>query len=350
MTVNLIGRTFQECLLNLQRLKLNPEKCQLFQKEVQYLQHVVSPEEITTDPEKLRASREWPTPKNKKEIRSFLGLCTYYRRFISGFANVLKPLTKPTEEKQAFQWTAELKAAFRTLKESLCTALIFAYRQPVEWFVVDTDSSDVGIGGVLSQVQDGQEQVVYYSKPLNKAERNHCATRREILVIVGRLEHSRKYLYGQEIHLRTDLSALTWLMSFKNLEGQTARWIQRLQEYSFISEHHYGRKQQFRCPFATIVPRRVYSLPESRGAGRRQAGTIYCGYSRNRLRSSLFQNGTTVRQGHRTHSGGNRDRTAPRMERHRRLQTHVQKLLSPVDIPRVRNDVLERHWETADER
>jgi hypothetical protein len=85
---------------------------------------------------------------------------------------------------------------------------------------VDTDVSNVGIGGVLSQVQDGQERVIaYYSKTLSKAERNYCITRRELLATVKTLEHFHTYLYGQEFHLRTDHSALTWLMSFKNLEG-----------------------------------------------------------------------------------------------------------------------------------
>jgi hypothetical protein len=91
---------------------------------------------------------------------------------------------------------------------------------------VDTDASNVGIGGVLSQVQDWQKRVIaYYSKTLNKAERNYLVTRRELIAIVKTLEHFHKYLHGQEFHLRTDHSALTWLMSFKNVEGQTARWI-----------------------------------------------------------------------------------------------------------------------------
>jgi hypothetical protein len=111
-----------------------------------------------------------------------------------------------------------------------------------------------GIGGVLTHVQDGQERVIaYYSKMLNKAERNYCFTRRELLAIVRTLEHFHKYLYGQKFHLRTDHSALTWLMSFKNLEGQTARWIQRLQEYNFTSVHRQGRKQQRRRPFTATL-------------------------------------------------------------------------------------------------
>jgi hypothetical protein len=138
--VIIIGRTFQEHL-NLQkvfqrfrevRLKLNQGKCQLLQKEVKNLGHIVSPEGISTDHEKLNAVREWPTPKDKHEIRSFLILFTYYRRFISGFAYIAKPLTRLTEEKDAFQWTQEVEDAFQTLKRALCAAPILAYPQPGE--------------------------------------------------------------------------------------------------------------------------------------------------------------------------------------------------------------------------
>jgi hypothetical protein len=105
--VIVIGSTFQEHILNLRkvserfreaRLKLNLGKCQLLRKEVQYLGNIISPEGISTDPEKLKAVREWPTPKDRHEIRKFLGLCTYYRRYISGFGNIAKPLTKLTEQ------------------------------------------------------------------------------------------------------------------------------------------------------------------------------------------------------------------------------------------------------------
>jgi hypothetical protein len=98
---------------------------------------------------------------------------------------------------------------------------------------------------VLYQVLGRQERVIaYYSKMLNKAERNYCVTRQELLSIVRTLEHFHKYLYGQTFQLRTNHLALNWLMSFKNLEGQTARWIQRLQEYNFISENLQGQKHK----------------------------------------------------------------------------------------------------------
>jgi hypothetical protein len=206
METVLRGLTYDSCLVYLYnvivvfqrfseaRLKLNPEKCQLLQKEVRYLRHTVSPGGITTDPEKLKAVHEWPTPKNKHEVRGFLGLCTHYRLFIFGFTNIAKPLTKLTEQKQFFQWTPE----------ALCAAPILAYPRPDERYIVDTDASNIGIGRVLSQLQDGQARVIaYYSKMLTKPKRNYYVTPRELLAIVNTLEHFRKYLYGQEFHLCT---------------------------------------------------------------------------------------------------------------------------------------------------
>jgi hypothetical protein len=125
------SRTFQEQLLNLWKvfhlfreahLKL-AQRSAIFQREIRYLRHIVSLEGITTGPVKPKALQEWPTLENKHGIRSVLGLCAYYRRFISNFANVAKPLTKLTEEKQAFQWTPEVEAAFQALKETLFIVL-----------------------------------------------------------------------------------------------------------------------------------------------------------------------------------------------------------------------------------
>jgi hypothetical protein len=253
-------------------LKLNPEKCQLFQKEVRYLGNIVSPERVTTDPEKLEAVKNWPPPTDKHQLRIFLGLCTYYRRFIHGFADVAKPLTRLTDEKRTLEWSPEAEAAFRSLKEALCTAPILGFPRPGQKLIVDTDSSNTGRGGINSQVQDGHERVLaYFSKTLSKAERNYCLTRRELLATVKTLEHFHKYLYGQEFHLLTDHSALTCLLSFRNFEGQTAHWVQRLQEYNFTSEHRQGMRHtnadelsrrpcQEECPHCLKVEQRADGL------------------------------------------------------------------------------------------
>jgi len=194
-------------------------------------------------PQEVESCEELAKTEAQTPVEEFSGAvyCTYYRSIISGFADIAKPLTKLTEEKQTFEWSTEAKTAFQALKNTLYTAPVLGYPQPGEKFIIDTDDSNIVIGGVLSQVQDGSERgVVYFSKTLSKAERNYCVTRRQLFAIVKTLDHIHEYLYGQEFHLRTDHSALTWLLNFRNLEGQTARWVQRLQEYNFKSEHRQG--------------------------------------------------------------------------------------------------------------
>jgi hypothetical protein len=136
-------------------LKLNPKKCHLFQQRVAYLGHIVSEDGIATDPEKLKAVSEWPTPQTVTQVRSFLGLCSYYRRFIKSFSSIAKPLHILTEKNRVFYWTSEAEVAFQTLKNALITSPILAYPDPHSEFILDTDASNFGIGAVLSQVQDG---------------------------------------------------------------------------------------------------------------------------------------------------------------------------------------------------
>ncbi|GFW44473.1 retrovirus-related Pol polyprotein from transposon 412 [Trichonephila clavipes] len=192
-------------------------------------------------PEKVSAVKNWKRPENLRELRSFLGLCTYYRKFVKGFSNIARPLHKLTESKQKFQWTKECEDAFLQLKEALTSSPILIYPQPDKPFILDTDASNESVGAVLSQEIDGQERVVaYWSKCLSKPERNYCVTRKELLAIVKAIEHFHHYLYGQKFLLRTDHASLTWLMNFRNTEGQVARWIQRLNEYYFDIRHRKG--------------------------------------------------------------------------------------------------------------
>lgn len=246
----IVGRTFEEHLSNIRRvfqrlkeanLKLNPKKCQFFRKEVTYLGHIISAEGVKTDPAKIIAVREWPRPESIRDLRSFLGLCTYYRRFVKSFSAVAKPLHRLTEKNTQFNWTDECETSFNFLKQALTTTPILAYPEPERQFILDTDASADGIGAVLSQVFDTEERVIaYFSKSLGKAERNYCVTRKELLAIVKAVEHFHHYVYGRKFILRTDHASLKWLLSFKEPEGQVARWIQRLQEYDFEIRHRKG--------------------------------------------------------------------------------------------------------------
>ncbi|KAF8782265.1 Retrovirus-related Pol polyprotein like [Argiope bruennichi] len=163
------------------------------------------------------------------------------RRFVKGFSSIARPLHRLTENKQKFLWTDECEEAFNSLKAALTSSPILVYPDPEKQFILDTDASHESVGAVLSQEINGQEHVIaYWSKCLSKPERNYCVTRKELLAIVKAVENFHSYLYGRKFLLRTDHASLTWLLNFKNTEGQIARWIQKLEEYDFEIKHRKG--------------------------------------------------------------------------------------------------------------
>ena len=246
------GGTFEEHLTNLRtvferlriaKLKLSPGKCNLFQPKVGYLGHILSAEGISTDPRKIEAVSTWSPHTNLSELWSFLGICSYYRTFITSFAEIAKPLHNLLENKRMFEWSHEAQQAFQELKDRLVRAPILGYPLPDALLILDTDASNQAVGAVLSQLQDGQEQVIaYYSQTLSRPQKQYCVTRRELLAVIKAVQHFHHYLYGRHFTVRIDHAALKWLLSFRNPEGQTARWIQRLQEYDFEIEHRSGLK------------------------------------------------------------------------------------------------------------
>ena len=224
-------------------LKLKPSKCRLFADRVNYLGHVVSADGVETDELKVKAVQDWPVPQHKKDVRAFLGTCGYYRRFISNYADISRPLSQLSAKHARFQWTDECQKAFEQLKQHLTTAPVLAYPDHSLPFLLDTDASNVGTGAVLSQVQDGQERVVaYYSKMFTKEEANYCVTRQELLAVVKAVKHFRPHLYGREFTVRTDHASLPWLLRTPHPAGQFARWLETLSEYSFQLVHRKGLK------------------------------------------------------------------------------------------------------------
>lgn len=170
----MFSSTFKEHLRRLQEvftrlreagLKLKPQKCGLLSKSVPFLGHVISKEGIATDPAKDESVSKWPIPVTKSELRSFLGLAFYYRRFIQNFASIaasLHQLLAAGNEKH-FVWTEACDRAFLALKERLVRAPVLSYPRFDVEYILDTDASDFGIGAVLSQVQEGHEKVIAYA-------------------------------------------------------------------------------------------------------------------------------------------------------------------------------------------
>ena len=224
-------------------LKLKPAKCELLRRRVPFLGHIVSAQGVEVDPSKIDRIVDWPTPTSLTQLRSFVGLCAYYRRYVPDFSNICKPLFILTQKGQPFVWGPAQQGAMDAMKELLTTAPILGYPKQDAPFVLDCDASNSGVGAVLSQVQGGEERVIAYgSKVLSKAERNYCVTRRELLAIITFVKQYHHYLYGSRFLVRTDHAALYWLLRKKDPEGQMARWIAALQAYDMVIQHRPGRK------------------------------------------------------------------------------------------------------------
>ncbi|BHF81360.1 hypothetical protein SprV_0702449000 [Sparganum proliferum] len=228
-------------------LTLNPQKCQFLREKVNYLGHEVSPSGIKVSAEKAGAILTWPTPNSTTEVRSFIGLASYYRRFIRDFAGIARPLHRLTEKGREFRWTDECQAAFDELRTRLSRAPILMLPNTTETappFVLDTDASAFAMGGVLSQTDDnGLERVICFaSKTLTKPQRNYCTYRRELLAIVTFVKQFRPYLLGKPFVIRSDHKALQWLQNTKDAEGQLARWQEMLQEYHFTCTYRPGKQ------------------------------------------------------------------------------------------------------------
>jgi hypothetical protein len=194
-------------------MKISPEKCLLPRP-------CCVKDGMATDPKKVASVRDWPEPRNLTEVRSYVGFCSYYRRFIKGFDDVAKPLHKLTEAGHPFLWTNECQESFTQVKHLLTSASILSYPISGEPFIVDYDASGTGIGAVLSQEQDGQELVIgYYSRTLTKEERRYCVTRRELLAVVEAVRHFHHYVYGVLCTVRSDHGSLRWLLKPRRTDG-----------------------------------------------------------------------------------------------------------------------------------
>ena len=225
------------------KLKLKPSKCQLLQKSVQFLGHVVSEHGISTDPKKVEDVKNWPVPSSVKEVRTFLGFASYYRKYVKGFAEIASPLHELCKKNVTFAWSQMCDLSFLKLKELLTSSPILA--MPVDGckYILDTDASDHSMGAVLSQIQNGEEKVIAYaSKSFNHMQRNYCVTRKELLAVVNFLRHFKQYLYGQKFVVRTDHAALTWFKKSKDLIGQPGRWLEFMEEFDFDIIHRIGAR------------------------------------------------------------------------------------------------------------
>ena len=248
----ILGTSFEDHLQNIREvftrfrqnnLKFKARKCQLFQTETPFLGRIVGRDGIRIPVKKIEAIQKWPRPMNTKQIESFLGLANYHREFIHQFSEKAASLYALTGPKAEFVWGEEQESAFCQLKQALASPPVLALPNNRDMFVLDTDASDISIGAELSQVQDGQERTIAYgSHIMSPIQRRMCTTRKEMLSLVMFTRQFRHYLLGRKFVVRTDHASLVWLMRFKNLEGQLARWMEELSQYDMQIQHRAGKK------------------------------------------------------------------------------------------------------------
>ncbi|KAL6421457.1 hypothetical protein ACFW04_012928 [Cataglyphis niger] len=194
------------------RLRLNPEKCKFCVDQLKYLGHVVDRKGIRTDPEKVSAIANWPEPRTVKQVRQFLGMASWYRRFIANFSTIAAPLTNLTKKNAKWKWGVEETTAFRELKKTLVSAPVLACPDFARRFVLQTDATASGLGAVLTQnFEEGERVIAYASRTRNSAEKNYSATELECLAVVWGIRRMKGYLEGYPFTVITDHQALKWL-------------------------------------------------------------------------------------------------------------------------------------------
>lgn len=230
-------------------LKIKLSKCTFLKKEVEYLGHIVTEHGMKPDPKKQLVIQNYPVPENVDQVRSFLGLAGYYRKFVKNYADKAHPLTKLTGKNVEWAWGPEQQTAFQQLKNCLTSPPILGYPDFSRDFIIHTDASGYGVGSVLAQMQvdKGKEKevvIAYTSQHLDKTQTNWSTIEKEAYAIVHAVKTFYPYLYGRKFQVLTDHRPLQWLMSIKEPTGKLARWALCLQEFDIDISYRPGKANQ----------------------------------------------------------------------------------------------------------
>jgi hypothetical protein len=220
-----------------QSLYAKESKCEFGMMEVLYLGHIIRAKGVQVHQEKIKSIMEWPTPKTLTKLRGFLGMCTYYRKFVKGFSQLCAPLTDLTK-KGAFKWSEEAQFTFDNMKKVMSTCRVLALPNFGQPFTLECDASGEGIGAILMQ---NRHPLVYESQKLKGPELLYNIYDKEMLAIMHALTKFRQYLVGARFVVKSDHNSLKYLLEQKDLNERQQKWVSRIQAYDFDIEFVKGK-------------------------------------------------------------------------------------------------------------
>ncbi|XP_050315786.1 retrovirus-related Pol polyprotein from transposon 17.6 isoform X1 [Anthonomus grandis grandis] len=250
------SNTIEEHLKNLEiifevlrnhNLKIESDKCNYLTNEVVFIGHLLTPDGIKPNPDKVKSIVNFPLPKNEKEIKSFLGLFGYYRKFVKNFADITKPLSNLLKKSVKFKITPPVINSFNKCKEILTSDCILMYPDFDKQFILTTDASNYALGAVLSQLDDDgktERPISFASRTLTDTEIKYSTTEKELLSMVWSTDYFRPYIFGVKFQLITDHRPLVWLLNLKDPNSKLSRWRLKLSEYNFNIKHISGKSNK----------------------------------------------------------------------------------------------------------
>lgn len=247
----IIGYNLEDHLKNISKilkrladfnLKIQLDKCEFLKRETEFLGHVITPEGIKPNPCKINKILEWQLPKTPKEIKQFLGLTGYYRRFIKDYSKITKPMTQYLKKGENVNLNdRHYQESFQKLKAIITSDQILTYPNFEIPFILTTDASNYALGAVLSQIHNKIEKpIAFASRTLNKTETNYSTTEKEALAIIWAVEKFKPYLYGNKFTLVTDHKPLVFIKN-SNKNGKLIRWRLDLENYDYDVVYKTGK-------------------------------------------------------------------------------------------------------------
>ncbi|GKV06951.1 hypothetical protein SLEP1_g18768 [Rubroshorea leprosula] len=226
-------------VLRTEKLFANLKKCSFCTNQIVFLGYVVSADGITVDEEKVKAIKEWPTPKNISEVWSFQGLVSFYRRFIKDFSTIAAPLTEIVKKSVGFKWESEQENAFNLIKENVISAPLLALPNFTKTFEIECDASSIGIGAILMQER---RPIAFFSGKLTGAALNYPTYDKEMYALVRALETWQHYLWPKEFVIHTDHESLKHLKGQGKLNRRHAEWVKFLETFPYVIKYKQGKE------------------------------------------------------------------------------------------------------------